>query len=260
MLLLGLQAHVHAACSRPITVPVSSIGRSMIVEGDVVSGVYPDVLRELGEKAGCTFLFPAFPRARSDQMFFDGGTSDLLLPATYLPERSRVATFTPLIKVLPTLVTIKPLAQPVTSVQQLLATPALRAAAVRSYTFGKQYEALVADLEKAGRIDFTSDLLSVARMLLAGRVDFVIMPPHVLRALMDIAAAEKKADVHLRSYPLQGLPRVESGVYISRRALSTIDQAALRKLFTASVKSNAFVKGHQKYYPNEILQGVVTRP
>lgn len=260
MLVMGIQAHAHASCSRPITVPVSNIGRSVVVDGDSVSGVFPDVLRELGEKGGCTFVFPVFPRARSDQMFFEGGTSDILIPASYLPERAQLATFVPLIKVLPTLVTVKPLARPLTDVRQLLHTPELRGAAVRSYTFGREYQALVAELEKAGRIDFTNDLLSVARMLLAGRVDFVIMPPHVLRGLMDVAAAEKNVDVQLRSYPLEGLPRIESGVYISRRALSEEDQAELRHLFNAAVKSDAFVKGHQKYYPTEILKGVVTRP
>ena len=256
-----LQPFAHAACSRPITVPVSNIGRAVIVEGDTVSGIYPDVLRELGEKAGCTFVFPVYPRARSDQMFFDAGTSDIAIPATLLPERAQLATFVPLIKVLPTMVTVRPLDKPPTSTRQLLADKRLRGAAVRSYTFGTEYQGLISDLERAGRIEFTSDLLAVARMLLAGRVDFAIMPPHLLRALLDVTAAEKQiTDVQMRSYPLDGLPRVESGVYISRRALSDADQAELRNLFVAAVKTDAFVKGHQKYYPTEILKGIVTRP
>jgi polar amino acid transport system substrate-binding protein len=260
MLLMGINCHASAACSRPIVVPITSIGRSVIVEGDNVSGVYPDALRELGAKAGCTFLFPLYPRARSDQMFFEGGTSDLIIPASFVPERSQKATFIPLIKVLPTMVTIKPLSQPMASVHQLLDAKELRGATVRGYTFGKEYQDMMAELEKAGRVDFTNDLLSIARMLLAGRVDFAIMPPHVLRALMDVAAAEKQTEVQLRSYPLEGLPRVETGVYISRRALSEADQTELRNLFNAGVKSDAFVKGHLKYYPTEILKGVVTRP
>lgn len=261
VLLAGLQSQAHAACSRPIVVPVSNIGRAVIVEGDAVSGVYPDVLRELGEKAGCTFVFPFYPRARSDQMFFETGTADIALPATSLPERARLATFVPLIKVLPTLLTTRPLAQPPTSTRQLLADSSLRGVAVRSYTFGKEYQALITELDRAGRIDFTSDLLGIARTLLAGRADFAIMPPHLLRTLMDVAATEtRQPEVQLRSYPLDGLPRVESGVYISRRSLSEADQAELRKLFTEAVKTDAFVKGHQKYYPTEILKGVVTRP
>lgn len=260
VLLAGLHAQTHASCSRPITVPVSNIGRAIIVEGDAVSGVYPDVLRELGEKVNCSFVFPVYPRARSDQMFFEAGTSDIAIPATSIPERAQIATFIPLIKVLPTLVTIKPLAKPPTNTRQLLSNKSLRGVAVRSYTFGKEYQALIADLEKQGRVDFTSDLLGLARMLLAGRVDFAIMPPHVLRALMDIAAAEKQVEVQLRSYPLEGLPRVDSGVYISRRSLSEADQAELRAMFVAAVKSDAFVKGHQRYYPTEHLKGVVTRP
>lgn len=257
---MGLEPFAHANCSRPITVPVSNIGRSVIVEGNQVSGVYPDVLRELGAKAGCTFVFPSYPRARSDQMFFEAGTSDIAIPASFVTERLQHATFIPLVKVLPTLVTIKPLTQPMTSVRQLFAAKELRGAAVRGYTFGKEYQAMMNTLEEAGRIDFTNDLLSIARMLLAGRVDFAIMPPHVLRALMDVAAAEKQTGVQLRSYPLVGLPHVDSGVYISHRALSKEDQAELYKLFTAGAKSDAFVKGHQKYYPTEILKGVVTRP
>ncbi|APW44500.1 hypothetical protein [Rhodoferax saidenbachensis] len=258
--LLGAGCGAGAACSRPIVVPVSSIGVVMVVDGERVSGVYPEVLRDLSEKSGCVFQFQVYPRARSDQMFFDAGTMDVTLPASFVAERAQIATFVPLVKILPTLVSLKPLAADVVSVKQLLENKALRGAVVRGFTFGKEYQALVDTLDKEGRLDMANDISTVARMLVAARVDFTVVPPHLLRAAL---ANDAKGAVWLgqvKSQPLEGLPRIDSGVYISRRSLSEADQEALRVLFTAAARDELFVKGHLKYYPAEAIRGIVTRP
>lgn len=260
LLLTGIYVQAGAACSRPIVVPVSNIGLSVIVDNDRVSGVYPDLLRELGEKAGCKFVFPAYPRARSDMMFFERGTSDIVVPASYVAERAQTATFIPLIKVLPTMVAVKPLPAGINTVQKLLEAKGLRAVVVRSFTFGKEYQELIADLEKEGRIDFVPDITTVARMLLAGRVDFTVMPPHLLHTALGDVGSETAAQNQLKSYPLEGLPRIESGMFISRRSLTESDQQELRSIFSTAARNEVFVKAHLKYYPADILKGILTRP
>ena len=47
-----------AGCSRDIAAPVSANGASVIVEGTTARGIYPDLLRNLGPKAGCNFVWP----------------------------------------------------------------------------------------------------------------------------------------------------------------------------------------------------------
>ncbi|QJQ06698.1 amino acid ABC transporter substrate-binding protein [Undibacterium piscinae] len=69
-----------AACSRPILVPVSAAGLSVITNGDAVSGIYPEILRSVADKEGCSFIFTPVPRARLELMF-ESGKADLIVPA-----------------------------------------------------------------------------------------------------------------------------------------------------------------------------------
>ena len=67
MLVLPLSlfsSHTQAACSRVINAPVTSLGFSVIVNGDSVTGIYPDIFRSLSSKETCQFQFSAVPRAR----------------------------------------------------------------------------------------------------------------------------------------------------------------------------------------------------
>ena len=52
-------APVQASCSRPLQVPVAPIGLSVIVADSQISGVYPDVMRMLGQS--CRFQFDPVP-------------------------------------------------------------------------------------------------------------------------------------------------------------------------------------------------------
>lgn len=61
--LLALSMPAWANCSRDIHVPVSQIGASVVSSGATVSGIYPDILRSLGAKMGCNFIFSVVPRA-----------------------------------------------------------------------------------------------------------------------------------------------------------------------------------------------------
>jgi polar amino acid transport system substrate-binding protein len=64
-LVLGLLLPLagEAACSRVINVPVAAIGQSVIIDGDSIKGIYPDLLRTFAEKEGCTVALTSVPRA-----------------------------------------------------------------------------------------------------------------------------------------------------------------------------------------------------
>jgi polar amino acid transport system substrate-binding protein len=53
--------------------------------------------------------------------------------------------------------------------------------------------------------------------------------------------------------------RIDSGAYVSRASLEQGDQDTLRKLLTDSVKGDVLWNAFVKYYPPEVLRGVVTR-
>lgn len=94
-LTLGLylfsHANAHAKCSRVIQVPVSPIGQSVLIDGDNVNGIYPELLRSLTDKEGCSFAFSEVPRARLE-ILFESGRADLLIPATKTQKRDMSGT------------------------------------------------------------------------------------------------------------------------------------------------------------------------
>jgi polar amino acid transport system substrate-binding protein len=247
-LALALPLAAAAGCSREIVVPVAPTGYSVIVEGDKVSGVFPDALRELGAKVGCRFVFPVRPRARLSYMFLESGEADLLLPASRSAERDQVADFVPMMKLKMALVSIRDSQVRAASVQQLLAQPALRGAAVRSYVFGDEYNRLMTALESQHRLSYTAAPVMVARMMKAGRADFTVAAPAIfLSALSEDPAMADFADA-VRIAPLEGLPPAESGVYLSRRTLTAQDRAALLQLLRLAARGPLW-KWYQHYYP-----------
>jgi polar amino acid transport system substrate-binding protein len=257
--LVASGAAATADCSRPISVPAAPTGFSVITSGDKVSGVYPDVLRELGPKAGCSFNFPVVPRARLDHMFFKTGEADVLIPASRSTERDKTALFVPLIQVSPALISLKTRQLGITSVKQLVENRALRGALVRSFSYGDEYQALLLELDKDKRIDYVTDLNIVARMLAAGRVDFTIVAPTLMFSSLGENAMTVDLNDKLQYTSLEGLKRIDSGAYLSRTSLDPADQDALRKLFTDAVKNNLLWNTFLKYYPTDVLRGVVTR-
>ncbi|NRR30728.1 transporter substrate-binding domain-containing protein [Oxalobacteraceae bacterium] len=253
---LVLCAPARAACTREIVVPVAPTGYSVIVNGDTVSGAFPDLLREMGQQLGCRFRFPVVPRARMAYMFLDSAEADLMLPASRSAERDARADFIPMMRLKVNLVSLKSQRLKLASVDQLLARPALRGVAVRSYVFGDEYNALLRRLEAQQRVFYANDLLMAARMLEAGRADFTIVAPTIfLSALADVPelAALRRQLVFTE---LEGLPPTDSGAYISRRALGAPDRAALRHLLEQAAHGPLW-RAFLKYYPPEIAAYVV---
>lgn len=163
-----------AACSRPIVVPAAATGFNVRVIDEAVSGVYPDWLRELARKTGCTLQFPVVPRARADAMTFQTQQADMLIPASQNQERDQKAQFVHLATLTPALITMAGEALPPKDLRSLEAHTPWRAALVRSYSWGDEYDALVRKLAADNRVDFVNDLETVGRMLRMGRVNFTI--------------------------------------------------------------------------------------
>jgi len=240
-----------AGCTREIIVPVAPTGFSVIVEGDKVSGAFPDALRELGRKFGCTFSFPVRPRARQSYMFLESGEGDLLLPASRTSQRDQQADYVSVMKLKMALVSLKRTPVRVGSVQELLRHTAWRGVAVRSYVFGDEYAALMQQLEVQNRMSYAAANLMVARMMKAGRADFTIVAPAIFLTSLNEDPALAGFDSEVQFSALDGLPPAESGVYVSRRSLAPQDQATLLKLLHYGARGT-FWKWYQHYYPPQI--------
>lgn len=249
----------YADCSRVIQVPAASTGYSFIIKGDAISGVYPDVLRHVGKPLHCEFRFPPVPRARLEQMFFKAGEADILIPASRSPERDAFAEFFPLIRVQPALISLKSRALAVVSLEQLKSQTSLRGAVVRGYTYGAEYQALLAELDQQNRIDYVPSLSNVVAMLKVGHVDFTILSPTLFYSTA-MTEAETAELPNLMAYSsLEGLDAIESGAYLSTKSLNHQDLELMRKALTNAKKSGVLWSTFEKYYPAVILKPFVSR-
>ncbi len=250
-------SHSHAECSRPILVPAAPTGFNVKVADDMVSGVYPDWLREVGRKLNCQFQFPVVPRARADSMTFVSGQADMLVPASQNHERDQKAHFVHLVNLTPTLITLTTAPVPPKDVHSLEGKSKLRAALVRSYSWGDEYDALVRKLAADGRVDFVNDLETVGRMLRAGRVDFTILPPTLLHSALQVGPGGVQ-NGEFRFSPLAGLPKSRVGAYLSRQTLSPVDMDLLGTAMAKSARDGSLRAAFEKYYPPDVVAADVS--
>lgn len=249
-LLLGATPAM-ADCSRPIVVPVSPIGLSIVINGEEISGIYPEVLLEAGKRANCQFVFKAVPRARLEAMF-ETGTADLLLPAPRTDKRDQNGLFIPLVQSRATVISVHPIAEPLHTLEQLKAS-SLRVAVVRGFDYGASYEGFLNDMSKSGRLFSEVDPEHVARLLQAGIADVAVMTPTVLAGA--IVADKRYAGFveKLRLQQVDELDWVATGIYLSRKSLSPADQTELNRILTGAALSSALWSSYKRYYPANIL-------
>lgn len=256
---LVLPLGVQATCSRAMNVPMSSTGLSVVVNGDTVSGIYPDLLRAMSsEKEGCTFTLTTVPRARQEILFMTG-RADVLIPATKTPKRDALGTFVPIIHNRALLLSLQSKRPAMGSVRELLAQPGFKLAVVRGFDYGEAYQDMVAALARQGRLVQEVDALSVARLLKAGTVDATFMAPTILAGAVQGDERVRLLIDGLRMEALEDIPWGVSGAYISNTSLTPEDKAAVHAALERAVRSGDVWKSFQRYYSPAILK-VAIRP
>lgn len=255
LLALTLAFPALATCSRVINVPISPIGLSVIVKGEEVSGVYPEVLRGL-ERQGCMFGFSIVPRARLEAMF-EAGKADLLVPATKTPRRDEHGVFIPLVQSRAVIIGLADAPAKPSKLTDLLSNKQLRVALVRGFDFGPSYQLLLSGLEKQGRLVLATDALAVARLMQGGLVDVTVMAPSIFVGALENDARSKALANGLQFYPVEEFPWGESGIYISRKAVGQKDIQGLQELLQNSGQRGDVWKAFQHYYRAEVLSGSI---
>ncbi len=250
--LLATTIQAQAGCSRPIMVPVAATGFSVIINGQTIGGIYPELMRDLASKGACQFALSPVPRARLEAMF-ENGKADLLIPATRTPRRDKLGYFVALALSRPTLMSIDATHAPVRSVQDLLDRRELRVALVRGYDYGDRYADMVKQLQAQGRLFMEVDPTSVARLLLANAADVTVMAPNILAGAIESDPRVVSMGPKLRIEPLSDFPWNESGVYISRTSVKEEDRILLERLFDNAARSGAVHELFKRYYRPEIL-------
>jgi polar amino acid transport system substrate-binding protein len=250
--LLLLSAGARAGCSRDINVPLAPLGASVVVDGDQISGIYPEMLRAIGAKAGCNFVMTVVPRARLNAMFV-AGAADLMLPSVSTAVAATDARFVPLIGSRSVLISVTSNTAPIRNAQQLLERRDIRVAVVRGADFGEPYQSLLAKLNMQGRLYYEADPISVARLLDAGFADATIMSTTTLSGAIQNDKRVAGLLDKLSFAQLPELPWGISGVSISKKSLTPADQALLRELFERAAHSGSVLDAFQHHHRAEIL-------
>lgn len=247
-------ADTAASCSRDIQVPVALIGMSTtLLANGQVGGIYPEALQGAALKAGCKLVYSVVPRARLE-VLFEMGKADLLMPASRTPARDKQGIFIPMISHRATLLSLAGAKRaPLASAQELLDRQELRVAVVRGYDFGEQYQWLVRELARQGRLYQEVDTVAIARLMQAGAIDVTIMGPTTFHGAVQRDPRVAGLVERLRVEPIPELPWSTSGIYLSRNALSPEDQATLRELMEKVAKSPAILEAFQRNYKQDWL-------
>jgi polar amino acid transport system substrate-binding protein len=253
---LALSPLAMAACSRPIVVPVAASGVAVSVEDGQVRGIYPDLMRSAGQKAGCEFQFSIVPRARQVALF-ESGKADLLVPASPTAARDQLGVFVPMISHRTMIISVAGKQPPITSLREVLERRELRMAVVRGFDYGEPYTALIKELSKQGRLFMEVDVRAVARLLHAGSADITIMGPTLMAAAIEQEPRVKGLQEKLRFEAVPEMPWHPSGIYISRSALTQEDQREVRELLEKIGRSGAVIEAYHHRFRPELLNDSV---
>ncbi len=242
-----------AGCSRVINTPLAALGLSVMLDGEAINGIYPEILRNNQSKDTCMFALTAVPRARQE-LLFETGKADILLPASKTPRRDELGIFVPLTYSRAALISVNTDRAPIKTLKELLEARDLKLALVRGYDYGPAYQELIAELTRQGRLQMESDPTGVARLLKNGVVNATVMAPTILAGtLIEDERVRSLAD-KLRYESIEELPWLGNGLYLSKTALSESDRQELLEFFDRIGKSGAVWKGFQKFYDSSVLK------
>lgn len=247
-LALQLAAPASAGCSRVIKVPAAPTGHAVTFKHDKAGGLFPEMLKVIGAKTGCEFKWSVVPRIRLEAMF-EAGSADLLVAVTQLDRRDRHGIFVPVLESRPTLISLAGDRPRIHNFAQLLAQRELRVALVRGYDYGAQYRELMKTLAAQGRLYMEPDSLSIGRLMAGGMADVTIMPASSFIGALKDDPRVKGLVERLRTEPLDELPWIKAGVYLSKKSLTKADRDLLESALVASVKSGAWWSTFKKYFP-----------
>lgn len=246
-----------AECLRTLRVPVAAIGLAVTVKDGEVGGIYPDLLRAEGAKAGCAIEFQVVPRSRQE-MLFETGQADLLLPARRSARRDANGIFVPMIRSRAVLLSLRSRQLPAHSVAELLEHRELRVVVVRGYDYDGSYQSLVKQLMAQGRLVESSDPISLARALDAGIADVAVVTPTAVTGALRANRKLRAWIDRLHAEPVDELTWGESGGYVSRRSsLSDADRKQALAMLERIGSSGAAWHAFQRYYPEENLSDSV---
>lgn len=244
------QAH----CNRAIQVPMSATGQSVVIDGDTVRGIYPDILNAITAKEYCKFVITPVPRARLEKLY-ESGKADMIVASTRSARRDEFGTFIPMVRSRAMAITLGDAQRtPFKTTQDILDNKNVRLIVVRGYDYGNAYHELIEAMGKENRLLLEVDPNAVARLMRNNPNDVTIMVPTILYGAMQEDPRLNDALDKLRFDPLDNMPWGESGVYLSKAALDPKLLKFLQSAMQRTAQAGTVHKGFAAYYPPQVLK------
>lgn len=231
-----------AACSKPYTVGVSSLGWGYFKQDGKVQGVLPDLTELLARRSGCELRLVELPRPRAIADFMAGAV-DIVTSAIRTPERDEVGSYVAYGYTDFDLAVLESVPLWVNSLAALVALPDLRVGTVRGLQLSPELTAAVTRLGNEGRIELASDFDNLAVRLNARRFQAAIFPTMLHSKL----AREGKLAPGVRFLSLAELEPIPLGMYFHLKQITAADRPQLESALRQLVQDRVIEALYRRY-------------
>ena len=246
-LLLTLCLHsgfVEAAgpdCGRPYTLALHDHGLLYSAETD--KGIYKDIADELIRRSGCKVSVSLMPRARIWQLI-ESGALDFSLSGITNPERERFAAFAWYVSNKYYLLTRKDAG--IGEVSDFERNDKLQLGVIRSFRYSTNANHLVDRLVAASRVSQAGGLTSLYELLLANKIQGMIIEP------FDYPALDEKKIRDITRIVEFNDPAVPHGLIMSKKALPPEEREKWRSLVNHMRADGAMRRIFERYFKPEL--------
>lgn len=233
-------------CSRTLSLALHDHG--LLYSSDTGTGIDKDMADELIRRSGCKVAVSVMPRARIWQLI-ESGALDFSLSGITNPQRERFAGFAWYFSNKYYLMVRKDAG--VSRHADFERSEKLQLGVIRSFRYSTSANALVDRLEAAGRTSQASGLAPLYQLLLAGRVQGMIIEPFDYPA---ISAAGIREATNILEF---GDDPVPHGLIMSRASLSPAEHAKWVALVDGMRADGTVLRIFEKYFQPELARAMV---
>lgn len=232
-------------CDRPMSLALHDHG--LLYSAQTGEGIDKDIADELARRSGCKLSVTVMARARIWQLI-ESGALDFSLSGISNEAREQYAAFAwyftnPYYLLLRKDAGAK-------SVADFERNASLRLGAIRSFRYGPGANRMVDALESQGRVSYSTGLEPLYQILLANRVQAMIIEPFDYPAVESGRLHEQTQIVAFDD------PSVPHGLIMSKKALSPAQQQAWRALVDGMRADGTVQRIFEKYFPRELARAM----
>lgn len=228
-------------CSRSFSLALHDHG--LLYSADTNMGIDKDIAEELTRRSGCKIVVSLMPRARIWQLI-ESGALDFSLSGITNTERDRFAAFAWYVSNKYYLLTRKD--ANIRTVADFENNDKLQLGVIRSFRYSPRANQLVDQLQAANRISQAGGLSPLYQLLMANRIQGMIIEP------FDYPALEQKQIRDVTTIVEFNDPPVPHGLIMSKKSLSALEREQWLALVNDMRSDGALRRIFEKYFQPEL--------